>query len=130
MVNMGLFFLFVVFPIWFVMMGTYLHFCWRGAPSAVRRWADAEGYHVVERKLAGIFDSFSFGGGSGHHVYRIVVRDYEGQEYRGLLRIGISWFCPSVSRCPVEVRWAKAKADTRKRFKKLTDYPDPSDAFD
>src|SRR5262249_36014289 len=91
---------------WSVVMGTYLHFCLRVAPAALRRWADAEGYQIIEQKRAGIFDWFSVATGSGHYIYRVAVRDREGQEHQGLIRDGTPyWFCTSSSRCPVEARW-------------------------
>ena len=73
------------FILWSVAMGTYIHFRLR-APAALRRWADAEGYQIIERKQAGFFGWFSFAAGSGHHVFKVVVRDRESQEHRGLVR--------------------------------------------
>lgn len=109
------------FALWLLMMGTYLHFAWRVAPAALRRWAEAEGYEVIERKQAGPFDWFTFAGGSGHHVYRVVVRDRDGHEHSGLVRLGTPyWFCSSASRCPVEVRWREA-VGTLEQFRRLTD---------
>ncbi len=109
------------FILWSVMMGTYLHFWWRVAPAALRRWADAEGYQIVERKAGGLFDWFTFAGSNVHHIYRIVARDREGQEHRGLFRVGKPhWFCMSASRCPVEVRWGEFP-DTLERFSRFAD---------
>jgi hypothetical protein len=99
-------FLVVFLALWSVVMGTYLHFCVRVAPAALRHWADTEGYKIVEQKRAGIFDWFSYASGSGHYVYRLVVQDSEGQEHQGLVRVGTPyWFSMSASQCPVEARW-------------------------
>jgi hypothetical protein len=107
--------------VWAVVMGSYLHFCLRVAPAAFRRWADAEGYQIVERKQASIFDWFSFAAGSGHHVYRVVLRDREGRDHEGLVRVGSPyWFCASARRCPVEVRWG-AVTGTLERLRRITD---------
>ena len=107
-INTNPFFLVVFLTLWSVGMGIYLHFCVRVAPVALRRWADAEGYQIVEQNRAGIFDWFSVASGSGHYVYRVVVRDHEGQEHQGLIRVGTPyWFCTSSSRCPVEVQWGE-----------------------
>ena len=39
-------------------------------------------------------------------VIKVVVRDREGFEHRGLVRVGNAyWFCTSANRCPVEARW-------------------------
>lgn len=105
--------------LWSVVMA--LHFWLHVAPAALCRWADTEGYEIVERKRAGIFDWCSFSAGSGHHVFRVVVRDREGREHQGLVRVGTPyWFCTSASRCPVEVRWGQV-TDTLERFRSLTD---------
>lgn len=99
-------FLVVFLTLWSVVMGTYLHFRMRVAPAALRRWADEQGYQIVEQKRAGFFDWLSVAKGSGHHVYRVVVRDRDGQEHPGLIRVGTPcWFCTSSSRCPVEAAW-------------------------
>lgn len=92
--------------LWSLVMGTYLHFRLRVAPAALRRWADAEGYKIVAQKWPGPFDWFSVASGSGQHVFRVVVRDREGQERRGLIAVGTpEWFCTSSSRCPVIAQW-------------------------
>jgi hypothetical protein len=107
--------------LWSGVMGMYLHFWWRVAPAALRRWADAEGYQIVERRRAGLLDWFSFAAGSGHHVFQVVVRDREGREHQGLVRVGTPyWFCTSASRCPVEVRWGQVK-DTLETVRELAD---------
>jgi hypothetical protein len=97
-----------------VVMVKYLHFCLRVAPAALQRWADATGYQIVEQKRAGVFDRFSVASGSGHYVYRVIVRDREGQEHQGLIRVGTPyWFCTSSNRGPVEVQWrAGVEPDT------------------
>jgi hypothetical protein len=87
-------------------MGTYLHFWWRVAPTAVRLWAEAEGYEIVTRRNAGVFDWIAFAKGSGHHIYRVVVVDKLGQTLGGVVRVGKPyWWCLSVSKCPVEAYW-------------------------
>ena len=63
-INTNPFFLVVFLTLWSVGMGIYLHFCVRVAPVALRRWADAEGYQIVEQNRAGIFDWFSVASGS------------------------------------------------------------------
>lgn len=111
----------VFFAVWSAMMGTYLHFSLRVAPDALRRWADAQGYQFVERKRAGVFDWYSTASGSGQHVYRVVVRDREGRERRGLVVVGTPyWWCTSSSRCPVEARWG-AEVDPISAINKTAD---------
>jgi hypothetical protein len=101
--------------IWSVLMGSYLYFLWRVAPLALRRWAETEGYQIVERKRAGMFDWVSFAKGrhsfakdSGHRIYRVVVRNEAGLTRRGLARVGKPhWYSMSASQCPVEIRWGE-----------------------
>ena len=97
---------FAAFAGWLTIVGSYSYFCWRVAPSALGLWAEAEGYRIVSRRNAGIFDRFTFANGSGHQVYRVVVVDKTGQTLSGLVRVGEPYrWCLSVNRCPVEARW-------------------------
>ena len=94
------------FIVWATVMGSYLYFALHVAPSALKRWAEEQGYQILERRNAGPIDWWSYSEGSGHHIYRVVLLDEEGQARRGLVRVGTPyWFCLSVSHCPVEVRW-------------------------
>jgi hypothetical protein len=96
----------VFLVVWSVLMGGYLHFLLRVGPAALRHWANAEGYQIVTRKAAGLFDRLAVAKGSGHHVYRVVVRDREGREHQGLVRVGQPyWICTSPNRCPVSAFW-------------------------
>lgn len=107
--------------VWSFIGVTYLHFWWRVAPAALRIWAEGEGYGFISQKWAGVMDWISFAGGSGHIVYRVVVRDREGKEQHGLVRVGTPyWFCTSASRCPIKVRWGKF-AGTLEGLKNLSD---------
>lgn len=111
----GLFFLFVVFPLWLSGMGTFVFFWVHVAPSALQRWADAEGYQIIRRKNPRLRDEWSLISNSGHSriygfAYRVIVRDKAGQMQEGLVVVGgPGWYCISVRRCPVKVRWEGAK---------------------
>ena len=111
----GLLFLFVVFPLWLVGMGTFVYFFVHVAPSALRRWADEEGYQIIERKNPGFLDLRYLASSCGRkricgRVYRVIVRDKMVQSREGLVVVGSSgWYSVSVSRCPVEVRWDRVK---------------------
>ncbi len=107
--------LFVIFffVVWSTIMGSYFYFGWHIAPSALSHWAEEQGYQVIEKKSAGPLEWWSYSQGSGHHVYRIVVLDEQGQTWRGLARVGTPYcFCLSSSRCPVEVRWDSSEGPT------------------
>lgn len=94
------------FAVWLAVMGSFLYFRSHVAPSALHRWAQEEGYRIIEQKTAGPFEWYSFARGSGHWVYRVAVQDNDGQILRGLVRVGTPcWFRLDVSRCPVEARW-------------------------
>jgi hypothetical protein len=111
----GLLFLILVFPLWLAMMGTFLYFFVHVAPSALKRWADGEGYEIIQRKNPGRRDWRFLGSSSGRErvygrVYRVILRDKIGQTREALVRVGSrAWYGVSVSRCPVEVRWDGAK---------------------
>jgi hypothetical protein len=114
--------------IWSVLMGSYLYFLWHVAPLALRRWAEAEGFQIIERKRSGMFDWVSFAKGrhsfakdSGYRIYRVVVRDKAGLTRSGLARVGKPhWYSMSASQCPVEIRWGEA-TDTLDKLRTLTD---------
>jgi hypothetical protein len=94
------------FIAWATIMGSYLYFVLDIAPSALRRWAKEQGYHIIKKRIAGPFDRWSFAKGSGHHIYRVVILDHEGLSRGGLVRVGTPyWFCVSSGRCPVKARW-------------------------
>ena len=87
-------------------MGSAWYFSWLGTRRCSRLWAEAQGYHLLSRKIAGMFDWFTFAKGSGHQIYRVVVVDKTGQTLSGVVRVGKPyWWCLSVSRCPVDARW-------------------------
>jgi hypothetical protein len=101
----------VLMTVWLVGMGSLFYFSRHVAPAALQRWADEEGYRVIQRKNAGPFAWWSFAKGNCHWVYRVVLVDKVGQEREALVRVGHpALFCLSVSRCPVDVRWKEAKA--------------------
>jgi hypothetical protein len=114
--------------IWSVLMGSHLYFLWRVAPQALRRWAETEGYQIVERKRAGMFDWVSFAKGrhsfakdSAHRIYRVVVRDEAGLTRSGLARVGKPhWYSTSASQCPVEIRWGP-ETGTLYKLRTITD---------
>jgi hypothetical protein len=100
------------FAAWCAIMGSFTYFSWRVAPAALTRWAESEGYQIIKRKKAGMFDWFRFAKGSGHWIYRIVVMDKTGRSRSGLVRVGNPyWICLSVNRCPAEARWDPSPAD-------------------
>jgi hypothetical protein len=98
--------LFVVLPIWLVLMVCFVHFYLRVSPSAIQRWGAENDYEIVNLKAAGLFEGWSFASGNGHRVYRVVVEDKAGHARNGLLRVGNPyWMSLSVALCPVESRW-------------------------
>jgi hypothetical protein len=112
--SVGLFFLFVVFPLWLAAMGTFVYFTFYVAPSALRVWADEEGYEIIERRQPGFRDLLALAEGRRERVYgwvyRLTVRDKMGRSREGLVVVGgPGWYRIRVSRCPVEVRWDAAK---------------------
>jgi hypothetical protein len=119
--------LFVVlfFAVWFWMFGSFLFFWRYVAPSALRRWADEGGYRIVESKQPWDIEWYSFSKGNGHRIYQVIYRvrvtDQSGLEQHALVRVGTPyWFCTSVSRCTVEVRWG-ARVSVIERIRRLTD---------
>jgi hypothetical protein len=96
-----------ILVLWLAMVGLFFRFRWHVAPSALQRWAEVEGYRIVEQERAGIFDWLSFAkGNSSWVIYRVVVLDETGQVRSGLARVGSPYGpCLSPSRCPVEARW-------------------------
>jgi hypothetical protein len=98
----GLFFL-----AWLSIMGSFLYFTFRVAPTALGRWAVEEGYQIVRRRDARFLDQIRNQSGSGVRLYRVIVRDKSGQVREALVRIGKPlWFSLRTAHCPVEVlRW-------------------------
>jgi hypothetical protein len=107
----GLVFLFVAFPIWIAAMAHMAYFFLHIAPCALRRWAEEEGFQVIQRKEPTIRDRLSLVWERGFKrlsgpVYRVLVRDKSGWTREGLVLVGShNSYAFSVSRCPVEVRW-------------------------
>jgi hypothetical protein len=106
---------FVFCPLWLVGMGTFAYFFVHVAPLALQRWADEEGYQIIQRKNPGFLDWRFLASSSGRkriygRIYRVIVRDKIGQSREGLILVGSSWwYSVSVSRCRAEVRWDRAK---------------------
>lgn len=121
----GLFFLFVWFPLWLAVMGRCLYFFAHVAPSALERWADGEGYQIIERKNPRFRDWRSMASNFGPErvygkFYRVIVRDKMGQSREGLVLLGgPGWCTSSVRRCGVKVLWDGAKA-----FSQVTSHPE------
>jgi hypothetical protein len=69
----------VFMTVWLACMGSLFYFSRHVAPAALQRWADEEGYRVIQRKNAGLFAWWSFAKGNSHWVYRIVLVDKVGQ---------------------------------------------------
>jgi hypothetical protein len=122
----GLLFLFVVFPLWLAGMGRFLYFFAHVAPSALERWADGEGYQIIERKNPRFRDWRSMASNFGPErvygkFYRVIVRDKMGQSREGLVLVGGPgwWYTISVRRCAAKVRWDGAKA-----FSPVTSHPE------
>jgi hypothetical protein len=63
-------FLLLFFIAWAAMMGSYFYFALHVAPSALRRWAEEQGYQIVKKRIAGPLDWWSFAKFSGHQIYR------------------------------------------------------------
>jgi hypothetical protein len=118
----GVFFLIVVLPLWLAGMGTLAYFWVYVAPSALQRWADVEGYQIIQRGnptyhdwRAFMLDWRALVSNSGHkrvygRTYRIIVQDKLGLFREGLALVGVPvWYCVSVRRCAVRVRWDEAK---------------------
>jgi hypothetical protein len=97
---------FLGFFLWLFLMSFSFYFFFHVAPSALRRWADEQGYRILRRRTAGPVKRMRVGVSNGHQVYDVTVVDKTGQERRGLVRLGYPfWFCLSVDRCPVAARW-------------------------
>lgn len=121
----------VVFPLWLLVMGSYLHFRFRVAPLALQEWAHTEGYEIVHRENARRRDRRSFAEGTGHWVYRVIVRDKAGRNRDGLARVGHPGrFCISIKRCPVEIRWIDAQSVSPRIQQPKEDHPLWDEALD
>jgi hypothetical protein len=106
MASFNVLFALVFFAVWATLMGSYLFFNLRVAPAALERWAKEQGVQIVEKRMAGPLDWWSYAKGSGHQIYRLVVVDKMKETRSGLARVGMpNWFCLSSGRCPVEARW-------------------------
>jgi hypothetical protein len=87
-------------------IGLHARFNWYVAPTAVRRWAESEGYRIVSmRNLWWIRLSMTVS--NSQNAYRVVVQDNGGSSRELTLVVGsFFWPCLSVDRCPVIVREA------------------------
>ena len=110
--------LFVVFPIWLVIMSRFAYFYLHVSSAAIRRWATENDYRIIKLKTAGPFEAWGFASGNGQRVYRVVVEDKAAHVKKGLLRVGNPyWNSMSVVRCPVENRWGSSQKPSLDSFR-------------
>jgi hypothetical protein len=98
------------FVVWCWVMGSFVFSGWRIVPRALDRWANEQGYKIVQKTAAGLFKRAAVGASNCQVVYTIVVEDGKGTTRSGLVKIGDYWW-PSLSldRCPIEVRWDETR---------------------
>jgi hypothetical protein len=75
-------------------------------PTALRLWADAEGYRIIRREIGWPWDWDRHETGFSQQFYRITVRDKTGHARKGVVFVGTPyWLALSVRRCLIDVRW-------------------------
>jgi hypothetical protein len=92
--------------VWAWGFSSQLRFAYRVAPLALTRWSHENGYRIEQQKDPFWFQGpFGWNSGAFRRVYRVKVRDQNGESGDGWVRLGRSWWpCLSVEECPVEVR--------------------------
>jgi hypothetical protein len=82
--------LFVVFLVVVGVLLTWMRF--QRAATMIRDWAAREGLELVDKEYCWFWPGpFLFRKSKGQMVYRVRVRDADGQEYSGYVRLG-GWF--------------------------------------
>jgi hypothetical protein len=79
----GLFGLFILFNV------GWLIWRWQRPPVILERWADRNGYRIVDQSYCWFWAGpFFMRCGRGQMVYRITVEDEDGERWKGHVRLG------------------------------------------
>lgn len=78
-------------------LGVFLFAIWvliwylRKARVLLQRWADGNGYSILEARYHYLFRGPFFWSASAQIVYRVLVKDHTGNRRMGWVRIGSIW---------------------------------------
>ena len=83
---------FLLVPIVVALAGCAIFWHFSRSRSLLERWADENGYEILESEYRNLFKGpFFFWSSEDQTVYRVKVRDREGQVRSGWVRCG-GWF--------------------------------------
>jgi hypothetical protein len=85
-----------------IVLITYVACCFLRSRSLLRRWANENGFQVLDSKLSPS-GPLSWTSSRSQTVYSVRVRDKNGRERRGWVRCGSFW--AGVFSNKTEVRW-------------------------
>jgi hypothetical protein len=94
-------------------MGSFLIFQGYVAPRALNRWANEQGFKLVQKATVGLLKRSAIRASNIQVVYSIVIIDGSGKTYSGLAKLGAYWLPNlSIDGCPIEVYWDKTKDES------------------